>query len=313
MANYVASRLVQAILVLLLVSIFAFMLLHLIPGDPAVAMLGEQASPDQVEALRAELKLDQPLWLQLTAWLSGLLSGDLGNSIVFRRPVLDLFLERLPVTMWLGFLSLCVGVPFGVGLGIIAALRRGTIANSLIGVFALIGLSTPNFWIGLMGIYFFSVLLGWLPPLGNVTGHGTMVWLSSLILPAAVIGTSQVGLLARITRSAMLDVLKLDYVRTARSKGLSETRVVLKHALRNALIPIVTVIGVMFSLLVAGAVVVETVFAIPGVGRLIVQSIISRDYPVVQGTLLLIAGGFVTINLLVDLAYAYLDPRVNYG
>lgn len=312
MIGYVVQRFLAAVPVLLLVAIFSFLLLQLIPGDPALVMLGEDASPEQIEALRKALKLDRPLWEQLMAWLGGLLTGDLGTSIVFQRPVLDLVLERLPLTIWLGLLSLSISIPFGVCLGILAAIYRGTIIDSAVGILALIGLSLPNFWIGLMGIYFFSVMLGWVPPIGNVSDRGFGTWVGSMILPATVIGTAQMGLLARITRSTMLDVLKLDYVRTARAKGISEFRVVLKHALRNALIPIVTVIGVMFSLLIAGAVIVETVFAIPGVGRLVVQSIVARDYPVVQGALLLIAGAFVIINLLVDLAYVYLDPRVNY-
>jgi len=312
MIGYVVQRFLAAVPVLLLVAIFSFLLLQLIPGDPALVMLGEDASPEQIQALRESLKLDRPLWEQLTAWLGGLLTGDLGTSIVFQRPVLDLVLERLPLTVWLGLLSLGISIPFGVGLGVLAAIYRGTVVDSAVGILALIGLSLPNFWIGLMGIYFFSVMLGWVPPIGNVSDRGFGTWVGSMILPATVIGTAQMGLLARITRSTMLDVLKLDYVRTARAKGVSEFRVVLKHALRNALIPIVTVIGVMFSLLIAGAVIVETVFAIPGVGRLVVQSIVARDYPVVQGALLLIAGAFVIINLLVDLAYVYLDPRVNY-
>lgn len=312
MVGYVIQRCLSALPVLVLVAVFSFLLLKLIPGDPAIVMLGEDANPEQLAALREQLRLDRPLWEQLSAWLLGLASGDLGTSIAFQRPVLDLILERLPITVWLGLFSLCISIPAGVGLGIVAALNRGTAVDSSVGVLALMGLSVPNFWIGLLSIYLFSVILGWVPPLGNVSNRGFGTWLASMILPAAVIGTAQMGLLARITRSTMLDVLKLDYVRTARAKGLSERRVVLKHALRNALIPIVTVVGVMFSLMIAGAVIVETVFAIPGIGRLVVQSIVSRDYPVVQGALLLIAGAFVLINLFVDLAYVYLDPRVSY-
>jgi len=313
MANLILLRVLTAIPVLLLVSLISFLVLHLVPGDPALVMAGLDASPEQVQAMREMLRLDRPLWEQIVTWFGGLLTGDLGRSIVYQRPVLDVVVERLPVTLSLAAWSMVVTIPFGIGFGVIAALRRGTRTDAAITSFALLGLSLPNFWIGLMGVLLFSVHLRWLPAMGYVSlEHGVGPWLRSLTLPALVLGTAQIGLLARITRSAMLEVLRLDYVRTARAKGLPERRVVLRHALRNAMIPIITVIGMMFSLLVAGAVVTEAVFSIPGVGRLVVQSIAARDYPVVQGVMLIVAASFVTINLIVDIAYTYLDPRVNY-
>lgn len=311
MSRLILSRLATAVPVLILVSLLAFMILHLVPGDPAVVMAGPDSTTAEVEAIRAMLRLDRPLPEQLFSWFKDLLTGDLGTSIVYSRPVLDVVLERLPVTLSLALFSILITVPFGVGLGILAALTRGSILDTLITSVALLGLSLPNFWLGLMAVLLFSVHLGLLPSMGYVPAdEGVWPWARSLILPGTVIGTTQIGLLARITRSTMLDVLHLDYIRTARAKGLSEWRVIMRHGLRNALIPIVTVIGMMFSILVAGAVVTEAVFAIPGLGRLVVQSILARDYPVVQGVLLLIATSFVLINLIVDIAYIYLDPRV---
>lgn len=313
MANLILSRILTALPVLILVALISFLILYLIPGDPALVMAGPDASREQIDAIRSLLKLDRPLWEQILSWFGGLLRGDLGMSITYSRPVLEVVTERLPVTVSLATYSMLITIPFGVGLGVIAALKRGTVIDLGVTTFALLGLSLPNFWIGLMGVLLFSVHLGWLPAMGYVPpGDGIGRWITSMTLPAIVLGTFQIGLLARITRSTMLEILNLDYVRTARAKGLSEWRVILRHALRNALIPIVTVIGMMFSLLVAGAVVTEAVFAIPGVGRLVVQSILARDYPVVQGVLLMTSTAFVTINLLVDIAYVYLDPRVSY-
>jgi peptide/nickel transport system permease protein len=312
MLGLIARRILTAIPVLLLVALMSFMILQLIPGDPALAMAGTDASPEQIAALRESLGLNRPLWEQAVTWFAGVLHGDLGRSITTNRPVLDLVWDRLGATLSLGILLL-IAIPFGVGLGVAAALVRGTLGDLAVSLTALLGLSLPSFWVGLMAILAFSVHLGWLPSMGYTpleAGFGP--WLRSLILPALVVGTTQIALLARISRSTMLDVLKLDYVRTARAKGLPERKVVVRHALRNALIPIVTVIGMMLSLLIAGAVVTESVFAIPGIGRLVVQSILARDYPVVQGVLLLTAATFVFINMAVDILYTVIDPRVRY-
>lgn len=313
MVNLIITRTLTSIPVLVMVALIAFFLLRLIPGDPAAAMAGSDATPEQVAAIREMLNLDRPLLEQLAAWGSAILRGDLGMSIAQSRPVLDVILERLPVTVSLGLYSLLLAIPLGILFGVIAALNRGSLVDAGVTTVALLGLSLPNFWIGLMGVLVFSVHLGWLPAMGYVSPEsGIWPWIRSMTLPAVVIGVAQIGLLARITRSTILDILRLDYVRTARAKGLSEARVVVRHALRNALIPIVTVIGAMFGLLIGGAVVTEAVFAVPGIGRLVIQSIISRDYPVVQGILLLTAFSFVLINLLVDIIYTYLDPRVSY-
>jgi peptide/nickel transport system permease protein len=256
MARFVLARLLTALPILVLVSLISFLILYLIPGDPAVVMAGTDAGPAEIEAIRVLLKLDRPLWEQLLSWLGGLLRGDLGTSIVYSQPVLHVVLDRLPVTASIAVYSVLITIPFGVGLGILAALTRGTILDTAITSVALLGLSLPNFWMGLMGALLFSVHLGWLPAMGYVSpSAGVWPWIRSMTLPAMVIGTTQIGLLARITRSTMLETLHLDYVRTARAKGLSEWRVVMRHALRNAMMPIVTVIGMIFSILVAGAVV----------------------------------------------------------
>ena len=313
MPSLVLSRVLTAIPVLLLVALITFLILHLIPGDPAVVMAGLDATPDQVAALREMLRLDRSLPEQFVSWLGSALTGDLGQSLVYSRPVVAVITERLPVTLSLGAFSLLISIPLGIVLGVLAALMRGSVLDAAITSSALLGLSLPNFWLGLMFVLLFSVQLGWLPSAGYSTpDQGLWPWVRSMILPAVVLGTAQIGLLARITRSTVLEVLGLDYIRTARAKGLSEGRVVVRHALRNAMIPIVTVIGTMFSLLVGGAVVTEAVFAIPGIGRLVIQSILSRDYPVVQGVLMFTAASFVLINLVVDIAYTYLDPRVSY-
>ena len=313
MFQLIASRILTSIPVLILVALITFFLIRLIPGDAAMAMAGNDATPEQIAVIRSMLNLDKPILEQLVAWIGSALRGDLGTSIVQTRPVLDVILERLPVTLSLGIYSLIIAIPLGVFFGVIAALKRGTIIDAAVTSVALLGLSLPNFWVGLMGVLTFSVHLGWLPAMGYVSPeNGIGPWIRSMTLPAIVLGTAQIGLLARITRSAILDILRLDYIRTARAKGLSEARVVVAHALRNALIPIVTVIGAMFGLLVGRPVVTERVCDVPGVGRLVIQSIVSRDYPVVQGILLLIASMYVLINLCVYIVYTYLDPLVNY-
>ena len=313
MLDFLLRRFFTAIPVLAIVSLISFGIMRLIPGDPAQVMAGVEASKEQVALLRSQLLLDRPMHEQLLNYYKGLAVGDLGNSLTYGADVLQIILDRLPITLSLGLYSLLITLPIGIGLGVVAAVYRNSWLDTLFSGVALFGLSVPNFWLGMMGVLLFSVHFGWLPSSGYVPiSSGVMPWLASLTLPAAVLATSQIGLLARISRSAMLDVLRQDFVRTARAKGAGEIRTIGLHALGNASIPIVTVIGMIVSLMVTGGVVTEQVFALPGVGRLVIQSILSRDYPVVQGVLLLSAAGFVIINLLVDMLYTILDPRVSY-
>jgi peptide/nickel transport system permease protein len=311
MIAYIARRLVAAIPVLLLVSLIAFLLMQIVPGDPAHAMAGSDASAEEIEALRRDMGLDAPWPMRLLDWYLALLRGDLGHSYTLRADVAGLIFERIPVTLSIALYSLLIAVPVSIAAGVTAAYFRGRPADLGIMTGALLGVSLPNFWIGILGIMFFSVHLRWLPSGGYVPmTEDFWGWIRSMTLPALVLGTMQIGLLTRITRSAMLDILHQDYVRTARAKGGSELRVLIRHALRNAMVPIVTVIGLLFGMIVTGAVVVEQVFSIPGVGRLIVQAILTRDYPLIQGALLFVAAAFVFVNLLVDISYAYLDPRI---
>ncbi|WP_048645675.1 ABC transporter permease [Nitratireductor soli] len=311
MTGYVARRLLAAIPVLLLVSLLAFLLMQIVPGDPAHSMAGADASVEEIEQLRHELGLDQPPLVRLFDWYVALLQGDLGRSYTLRADVASLIHERIPITLSLAVYSMLIAVPISIVMGAVAARYRGSFLDLGIMGTALLGVSVPNFWIGIMGILYFSVHLGWFPSGGYVSpGESVTGWIRSMTMPALVLGTMQMGLLTRITRSEMLEMMHKDFVRTARAKGGSELRVMLRHAMRNALVPIVTVIGLLFGMIVTGAVVVEQVFSIPGLGRLIVQAILTRDYPLIQGSLLFVAAAFVFINLLVDISYAYLDPRI---
>ncbi len=310
----VVWRLLQSVPVILLVALLAFLLLHLLPGDPAVIIAGDQASPDAIAAVRRQLGLDQPLLHQLLLWLGHLVHGDLGQSLLLNQSVLSAVTERLPVTASLTALSLVMTVPLGILLGGVAACFRGTWIDTLVMLLALLGVSVPSFWLAILTVILFSVTLGWLPSAGYVPlSAGVWPWLTSLIAPALVLSLFQIGFLARMTRSAMLDVLDADYIRTARAKGLGPWRTVAKHAFRNTLIPVITATGIILSLLIGGSIVVEQVFALPGIGRLVVQAILARDYPVVQGTMLLFGFAFVAINVLIDVIYTLVDPRVRYG
>lgn len=304
MQGYILRRLGHTVLVILGISMISFFFLHL-SGDPAGLMLPEDATREQVENLRREMGLEDPIHRQYLNFLGNALQGDLGRSIYTREPVARLILERLPATLELAFAALAIALVIAIPVGIISALKRGSFVDTLSMAVALFGLSMPHFWLGIMFILLFSVHLGWLP----TSGRGT---LEQLIMPAMALGISLVALFARLTRSAMLEVLGQDYVRTARAKGLGEVLVVGKHALKNALIPLVTVIGMEFGFLLGGAVIIETVFAWPGVGRLIVQAILDRDYPVVQAAVMMLAVVFVVMNLLVDLVYVWLDPNITY-
>jgi peptide/nickel transport system permease protein len=311
MLKYLLRRTAATIPVLLLVSLMSFAVIWLVPGDPAAAFLDSSASPEQVTRLRHELGLDQPLPVQMLEWYGRILSGDLGESILLRRSVGTALLERLPVTLSLAGLALILAVVFGIAAGILAAIRRGTLADQSIMTLALLGLSVPDFWLGLVLIVVFAVGLGWLPSGGfvpitqSVTG-----WLATMAMPAMTLALVQMGFIARMTRSAMLDVLHQDFMRTADAKGLSHRFVILRHGLPNAMMPILTVVGIIAGSLLGGAVVVEQVFSLPGVGRLIIGAIMSRDFPVIQGGLLFLAMIYLVINLAVDLLYAAIDPRI---
>jgi len=309
---YIARRFLQAIPVMVLVATAVFLLLRLTPGDPTDILLGPEATPERAAELRRDLGLDKPLPVQWAVWFSHVLRGDLGESIFLRRPVTQAIWERAEPTLMLTFLSLIIAVMLGLSLGIAAAVRQGSWADIAAMLVSLAGISMPTFWIGLNLILVFAVILGLLPVAGyKPLSEGLWENVRYLVLPAVTLGFYDAALLARMTRSMMLGVLKEHYVRTARSIGVSERRVVLRHALRNALIPLLTIVGLMFAGLMGGALVTETVFNIPGVGRLLIQAVLRRDYALVQGIVLLIAGAYVFINLCVDILYGVLDPRIS--
>ena len=307
-------RLAGAVPVLLIVSVISFGLMRLIPGDPSAAIAGLSATPEMVAQIRQQLGLDQPVLTQAARWYGGLLQGDLGRSILLGKSVFWATMERLPVTLGLSLYALLVTLVLGIGSGVLAALRQNTWVDQAAMMVAMLGISVPNFFLGLLGIIWFAVGLGWLPTGGYIPfTEDPLGWLRTSTMPAISLALLQVGLLARVTRSTMLEVLRQDYVRTARAKGLPRHLVVGKHALANAMIPITTVVGIIVSLLVSGSVVTETLFSIPGIGQLLTSAVLGRDYPMVQGGLLLVTALLVMINLGVDLLYAVLDPRIRYG
>jgi len=311
--TYLLRRALAIIPVMLVVATVSFVLIRLAPGDPASVLAGPDATTEDLAQLRTALGMDQPLPVQLVKWYARLAQGDLGQSIFLRRPVLQAVLERLEPTLLLTLWGTLLAILIGVPAGIVSARYHNTAVDQSFMALALFGLSIPNFLLGLVMILVFGVWLGWLPVSGYVPlDEG--VWLNarSLLMPAVSLGLVQSALVARITRSSMLDVLREQYILSGRAKGLSERAVVYKHALKNAIIPTLTVIGITVALLIGGAVVIETVFNIPGVGRLIISAVLRRDYPVVQGVVLLIAVTYTVINLLVDLAYLLIDPRIRY-
>jgi peptide/nickel transport system permease protein len=313
MGRYILSRLLQSIPVLILVSVISFDLMKLVPGDPAILIGGPTATPADLDKIRENLGLDQPFHVQMWRYYAGLVRGDLGTSLLLGKPVLEATLERIPVSLSIAVYSMVLTLLIGLSCGIIAALNRSTWIDQAAMVFALIGVSLPNFWLGLMLIVLLSVHLGWLPTGGYVPWQTDFVgWFKTATMPAVSLALLQVGLLARITRSTMLEVLRQDYIRTARAKGLPEFIVIAKHAFRNVMIPVVTVIGVIFSVLISGSVVVESVFSVPGIGSLLGSAVLRRDYPMIQGGLLLVAASLLMLNLIVDVLYAYFDPRVRY-
>ena len=306
MTGYIIRRLLLAIPVLIGVSILVFAMIRFIPGDPARAIAGVHASPEYIEQVRRDLLLDEGIHIQYYVYMSNLLQGDLGRSTFTRRPVTVELMQRLPNTLVLAASAMVIASIIGLSAGIVSATKRYSLFDNFSMLAALVGVAAPVFWLGVMFQILFSVNLGWFPS----GGIGT--W-KHLVLPALTLGLATAALIARITRSSMLEVLRQDYVTTARSKGLVERVVIYKHALKNAMIPVVTVMGLQFGTLLGGAVLTETVFSWPGIGRLMVDSILARDYPVVQGAVLMLAVFFVMINLVVDVIYAFLDPRISYG
>jgi peptide/nickel transport system permease protein len=303
--QYTVRRLLIAFPSVMGVLIIVFLMVRLAPGDPAVFLAGEFAPPETIAAMRTRFGLDQPYHIQFGLYVGSLVQGDLGRSTRTQRLVIDDLRQFFPNTLELAMGAMLIALLIGIPAGVIAALRQNTLTDLLVTIGSLIGVSMPVFWFGLLAMLYFSVQLGWFP----VAGRGT---LAHLVLPAVSLGLGSMAIIARMTRSSMLEVLGLDYVRTARAKGLPTARVVAKHALRNALIPVVTVGGLQFGQLLSGAVLTETVFAWPGIGRLLVDSIRARDYPVVQGSVLLIAVTFILINIAVDLIYGFIDPRIRY-
>jgi peptide/nickel transport system permease protein len=312
--HYILRRLISMVPVLLIVSMIAFGLLYVLPGDPAVAMLGENAgNRDTYLALRHDLGLDQPVYAQYLTWLARVLAGDLGHSIRTHEAVSAILMQRAPISLYLGTAGLLVGLALGLSVALASALRPGSRIDSIGTLLAMGGVAIPSFWQALLLVYVFAVLLRWLPPSGFTSPFtDPLLSLRMLILPALVLGTHSAAVIMRQGRSALMEILEQDYITTARSKGLTDSSVVAGHAMRNAMIPIVTVIGLQVGSLVSGAAITETVFAIPGVGRAAVDAIFFRDYPVLQGAVLMLTLAVLMANLVTDVAYAYLDPRIRY-
>jgi len=311
MLGAIARRLAGMLAVMFIVATMVFFLTRLAPGDPASLMLGDQATAADIAALRKTYGLDQPILVQYVLWLKEVASGNLGQSIFLQRPVLQAIGERAEPTFFLALFSILIAALIGIPAGIASAVWRGRHADQTVSVMAMLAASIPSFWLGLLFIQFFSVRLGWFPVAGyGDPGAGLAQRLYHLVLPATVLGIVNSALITRFTRASMLDVLSEDYVRTARAKGLPENRIVLRHALGNALVPIITVVGLTAALLVGGAIITETVFGLPGIGNLVVSAVLRRDYPVIQGALIVIAGIYVMINFAIDVIYTLVDPRV---
>ncbi len=311
MLSYIIRRLAIAVPTLILVSIFVFTLQKLLPGDPALIMAGEDRDPASIEFIREKYHLNEPILTQYTYWVKGLLQGDMGVSLRTNQPVLALIGDKLPVTIQLAAMALIIAFVIGVPAGILSAVKKGTVIDWTANIVALSGLSIPNFWLGIMLILLVSVQLGWLPASGYESPFvDPLRSLETMIMPAFVLGTALAATLMRHTRSAMLGVLKADYVRTARAKGVRELPVILKHAFRNALLPVVTLSALLFGELLGGAVLTEQIFTIPGFGKLIVDAVFTRDYAVVQGVVLCAAAGVILVNLVADVLYFVVNPRM---
>lgn len=306
MGKFILQRLLAALVTIWIATIAVTILIHLVPGDPVRIMYGSfQTTPEELEAIRVRLGLDQPIWNQYIMYLGRLLQGDLGNSIVGDQPVLDILLTRFPATLSLTLASLFIAVVVGMSLGFVAAYRRGTWVDVSAMVLAIVGVSMPHFWLGLLLLFLFALQLQWLPVAGGD-------W-RSLILPALTLGLANAAVLARMTRSAMIDIFDQDFVRTARAKGLPKSIVLYRHALRSGLVPVVSMLGLQFAYLMGGAIVVENVFAWNGVGRLAIEAVFARDYPLIQGFILFFATIVALASVVIDVAYAFLDPRIRYS
>ncbi|MCO5732304.1 ABC transporter permease [Rhizobium sp. SSA_523] len=311
MPVYIGKRLLVAIPTLLIISIFVFSLQKLLPGDPVLAMAGEERDPAVIELLREKYRLNDPIPVQYVNWLGGVLVGDLGISLRTNQPVLELIAEKLPVTIQLAIMSMIFAFAIGVPMGILAAVKKNTVVDYIASILALSGLSVPNFWLGIMLILLVSVNLGWLPASGYESFFVDPVRsLQTMLMPAFVLGTALAATLMRHTRSSMLGVLSADYIRTARAKGLPPRDVILSHSFRNALLPVITLSALLFGELLAGAVLTEQIFTIPGFGKLIVDAVFNRDYAVVQGVVMCTAVGFILMNLIADILYVLLNPRL---
>ena len=308
MLKYLGRRLVELIPVLLIMSVMVFLIMYLLPGDPVMLMLEGQSitSMEQVEKIREEMGLNDPIYVQYGRFLAGAIRGDLGTSARFRRPVTEVILEQFPATLRLSIAGMSIALVVGLTIGVIAAIRRYSWVDTLVMFLSLFGVSTPIFWSGLISILFFAFRLGWLP------STGTGGW-KGLILPAFTLGFAATGTIARLTRSGLIEVMSQDYITTARAKGLREFWVLSRHAMKNAMIPIVTIAGLQFGGMLSGAVITETVFSRPGIGRLMVSAILWKDFRLAQGAILLTAVSFVLVNLLVDVSYTWLDPRIRYA
>jgi len=301
--RFLSRRLLEALLALLFTSILVFSMIHMIPGDPALLVSGLEAGPEVVERIRRDLGLDRPLPIQYGSFLLNALLGDFGVSIRTGLPVLREILDRFPYTLVIALGAILLATAMGIGSGILAAMRHNRLGDALVMVAALLAVSTPSYWLGLMMMLVFSLFLGWLPSIGIATP-------AHYVLPILTLGAQSGGIISRMTRAAMLDVVGQDFVRAARARGERETTVILRHALKNALIPVLSIVGLRFGNLIAGAVLVESVFAIPGVGRLLVDAVLWRDYPMIQGTMLFVAALFILVNAATDVLYAVIDPRI---
>lgn len=314
MGPYILRRLFGMIPVLFLVSLIVFSIIHLTPGDPALLMLGEEVTPEKLSALRHQLGLDQPIPVQYGFWLSQVLRGDLGRSVRTQQPVAEAIFQRLPptveLTLFAVVISLCIAIPSGI----LSAVRRNSASDLISTTLALLGISMPSFLLAILLIFVFALKLRWLPPIGYTPINQDVIGnIKGMILPGLTLGAATAALVSRQTRSSLLEVLHEDYIRTARAKGLAERTVILGHGLKNAMIPVATVIGLQVGALLGGAIITETIFVLPGVGRLVVDSIFSRDFPLVQGTVLFLALIYLFANLVVDVLYVFLDPRIRYG
>ena len=311
MRGYVVKRLLSMIPVLLIVAVIVFMIIHLIPGDPAAVILGPDATPTEVQNLREELGLNLPIYEQFIQWFAGILQGDFGRSVYMNMPVLEAFMGHIGPTLSLALLAQSISIVIAIPLGVVAAKRRGTHVDQVFMIIAMLGLSIPSFLLALLLMLLFGVNLQWLPVAGySPVSAGLWNHLQYMILPAISLGAIQAAVISRMSRSSMIDILNMNYIKTAKAKGVKDRVVTYKHALRNAFIPILTILGETFGALITGAVVTETVFNLPGIGQLVVNAITRRDYAVIQGTILIIAASYLLLNLIIDLLYGLVDPRV---